>query len=984
MRDPPKVIGLKHPNQGPALKKITEIVSDQTKGANNSPNSSLIARSQSPPVVPLERLLSRQELASRHARKLSIAIVGGGWYGCHLTKVLLEQGYEVTLFERNAKLFMEASRWNQFRLHQGFHYARSANTRSETLKGFRLMRETYPHLTSYIHENLYGVANDSILDLGTTTQIMRASGLAFELVNNGDYNLRNVQGVLRCFEQNFLPVRCQEYFTSLLGSSVKFNTAVTSFEERESGVLVNGQQFDFTIDCTYNHMTSSQRIPCYFEPCLTLLYRSTHHHTRPASYTIIDGDFISLFEYRGEDGQLLYTLTSVPHTPLGRFEKAADAEALMKTFTEEDAQKLRPLFEEQAQHFIQGFSEDYHYAGHFVSCKTKLKSSSANRECVEHHTARTICLFGGKITGVFHAENMVMQWLKERTRPQRGQLSSSSQLKGKALIVTRSRQRTAWGKVFGDDFAEKFDVSHLADIVGCSFDTILCILPDGFVHPRHRRIAHEETEHQADDPQEQERYYAETLKSHLRYVNCNRFFLVTSMKDGNEVQGEPPEQLVTDDFLPLKEGSASSGSLLIEAFVRKQFPCSLIARVPNLYGGDLDAALTLITSEVVTEQQPSRLYQFYPMARLWPDLEIASAAGLKTINLAPEPILLEDIAETLWSRNENHVHRSAPRHGPAEELFPSQLQTAHAALWGMDKPYLIPKNDTLSDLKRHLRRKLASTLAVSNSCWLPGQDVIALHILSAFGVSKLSIDPTRIWPNWLEIDEVSAEHYAQDLATKGFSIVSLHSILALNDPLNLLEPNEQQEHFIELAQSACLLARWLGAKQIVLSNRKESGAAPPTTHNYELGWDYPTTVAIFREIAEFGERCGVTVCVEPGMVYGGMTFLLTVKEADKLVAEVSRRNLRLAINIANLAQETGDISDYLAVCREICISEADLGVTAQGSPGQTQSKIHRRLGNQEHSAGLFVLKMQQQSIKKLAESTKAVLKEFIQYRGPCQ
>jgi glycine/D-amino acid oxidase-like deaminating enzyme len=65
-----------------------------------------------------------------------VGIIGGGWYGCHVASVLREQGFDVIIYERNSQLFSEGSRWNQFRLHQGFHYARSWNTRIETIRGF--------------------------------------------------------------------------------------------------------------------------------------------------------------------------------------------------------------------------------------------------------------------------------------------------------------------------------------------------------------------------------------------------------------------------------------------------------------------------------------------------------------------------------------------------------------------------------------------------------------------------------------------------------------------------------------------------------------------------------------------------------------------------------------------------------------------------------------------------------------------------------
>jgi len=63
-------------------------------------------------------------------QKPKVAIVGGGIFGatCALE---LSQDYEVTVFERNEKLLSEASYFNQWRHHSGFHYPRSIETIQE-------------------------------------------------------------------------------------------------------------------------------------------------------------------------------------------------------------------------------------------------------------------------------------------------------------------------------------------------------------------------------------------------------------------------------------------------------------------------------------------------------------------------------------------------------------------------------------------------------------------------------------------------------------------------------------------------------------------------------------------------------------------------------------------------------------------------------------------------------------------------------------
>ena len=44
--------------------------------------------------------------------KKNIVIIGGGWYGCHLSMAFIKKGFEVSLFEKNEEIFSEASLYN--------------------------------------------------------------------------------------------------------------------------------------------------------------------------------------------------------------------------------------------------------------------------------------------------------------------------------------------------------------------------------------------------------------------------------------------------------------------------------------------------------------------------------------------------------------------------------------------------------------------------------------------------------------------------------------------------------------------------------------------------------------------------------------------------------------------------------------------------------------------------------------------------------
>jgi L-2-hydroxyglutarate oxidase LhgO len=59
-----------------------------------------------------------------------IAVIGAGWFGCHIAYQLIKKNYSVKIYEERNDIFCGASGNNQNRLHLGFHYPRSLITRT--------------------------------------------------------------------------------------------------------------------------------------------------------------------------------------------------------------------------------------------------------------------------------------------------------------------------------------------------------------------------------------------------------------------------------------------------------------------------------------------------------------------------------------------------------------------------------------------------------------------------------------------------------------------------------------------------------------------------------------------------------------------------------------------------------------------------------------------------------------------------------------
>ena len=191
-------------------------------------------------------------------KSLKVAIVGGGWVGCHLAKSFLDKGIDFTLYEKK-DLFTSTSYKNQNRLHQGFHYARSKATRTLCKTTFNTFTREYPNLIKDVPNNIYSIHDNSIMDLETYRDIFKAENLPLPI---SDIELKHCQGSVVTQEKYIDFKQAKHYFKSLLKDYIVYQT-ITNLEELAS-------KFDYVINCTNNNIPSPT--PSYYELSLSLLY----------------------------------------------------------------------------------------------------------------------------------------------------------------------------------------------------------------------------------------------------------------------------------------------------------------------------------------------------------------------------------------------------------------------------------------------------------------------------------------------------------------------------------------------------------------------------------------------------------------------------------------------------------------------------------------------------------------------------------------
>ncbi|PZW37737.1 FAD dependent oxidoreductase [Humitalea rosea] len=337
---------------------------------------------------------------------MRFAIVGGGWYGCHLATALDALGMQVKLFERHSRLFHEASGNNQFRLHQGFHYPRHHATRMQSRDGFMRFVERYPQLSASVPHNIYAVpAYDSDMDFSTYRLIMTATGVEFSELTDSPVKLQSVSGTIATHERVLMISRSREYFERKLASRLTLNCQVESIVDHGTHVSVDGEPYDFVIDATWGHLTRPA-IDVFYEPTMLLYYEG------PVAFpalTFVDGALCSL--YPTED-QAIYTLSSVPHTPLGRYASSEEARASLGRVNGDLIALKVAQMEEQISKYYPGFRDLFRFVGPQLAIKTKPIGAHDDRSCSVTRKGRVFNVMSGKIDTIFTATERVLSLLE--------------------------------------------------------------------------------------------------------------------------------------------------------------------------------------------------------------------------------------------------------------------------------------------------------------------------------------------------------------------------------------------------------------------------------------------------------------------------------------------------------------------------------------------------------------------------------------------
>lgn len=258
-------------------------------------------------------------------------VIGGGFFGCATAMHLAQKGWHVDVLEQGSALMQRASRVNQARLHNGYHYPRSFQTAIRSRANLPQFCELYPDAVFSEFRPLYAIARyDSKMSARGFAHFCKASGIPLQRAAADDRRLfdhRLIEEVFEAVEPAFDTRALLAHALMAmptLGIQTHLQTQVTAVTHAATaaqGLRVQTQSGDdfaapWVFNCTYaalNHVSGRNGPPpmSLQHKISEVLLVKPPPELAGRGITLMDGDFFSVMPFPSRG---LHTLTHVRHT----------------------------------------------------------------------------------------------------------------------------------------------------------------------------------------------------------------------------------------------------------------------------------------------------------------------------------------------------------------------------------------------------------------------------------------------------------------------------------------------------------------------------------------------------------------------------------------------------------------------------------------------------------------------------------------------
>lgn len=263
-------------------------------------------------------------------RDFDFLIIGGGIFGAFSALVLAEKKYTVCLVEKEKKLLSKASRINQCRLHNGYHYPRSFETAQMASEYFnRFVTDHREFINKEMH-SYYAIEKKSLTSSHQFEHFCSAIGIPAQRIKNHSlFDHAQLEAVYKTKEYAFDSNKLSEYYAQKLirhaGITILNMTHIVHSDRKNDHWWVQYRHTEhhelnfLTARCVINASYAGTNAvhKLFNQSYLPLEYKISEiaimksESLNKIGLTVMDGPFVSIFPF-GQSGWM--GLSSVPYT----------------------------------------------------------------------------------------------------------------------------------------------------------------------------------------------------------------------------------------------------------------------------------------------------------------------------------------------------------------------------------------------------------------------------------------------------------------------------------------------------------------------------------------------------------------------------------------------------------------------------------------------------------------------------------------------
>lgn len=227
-------------------------------------------------------------------------------------------------------------------------------------------------------------------------------------------------------------------------------------------------------------------------------------------------------------------------------------------------------------------------------------------------------------------------------------------------------------------FDKLYRSTNIHEIAGQQFDTVVCAGA-----PAQKWKANQSPEH--------DRQTINTLISHLKTIDCDKFILISTVDVFNSpIAVDENSAVSTDGLHPYGLHRRQ-----LEAFLLDHFKKPTIIRLPGLVGPGLrkNAIFDLLNDNDCSKIDSRAAFQFYPMVNLWSDLQTTLKAGLSLVHLTSEPLTIGEIAgQGFGIEFENTLPQTPTQY---------DMRSLHSRYFGGEQHYQYSKREVILSVRAY-------------------------------------------------------------------------------------------------------------------------------------------------------------------------------------------------------------------------------------------------------------------------------------------